>query len=177
MIPRSGDGDIVGEAFRGGNHGRSFSRKLALPARPEACATIPARDSYLCSQFCTNAIWSSNKRHCLGSAFRTMDLVDAIRTKIASGQFEFSEHATEQGILRRITLQEIQEAVSHCELIEDYPDDKYGPSCLLLGFTSLRRPLHIHCSYPSRPIIKIITLYEPDPSKWIDFEVRRRDDA
>lgn len=48
---------------------------------------------------------------------------------------------------------------------------------LLLGFTSSRRPLHIHCSYPSRPIIKIITPYEPDPSKWIDFMVRRRDDA
>ena len=26
---------------------------------------------------------------------------------------------------------------------------------------------------PMRPIIKIITLYEPEPSKWIDFKVRR----
>lgn len=106
-----------------------------------------------------------------------MDFVDTILAKIENGQFEFSEHATEQSILRRITLQDFQEAVSHSELIEDYPDDKYGPSCLLLGFTSSRRPLHIHCSYPSRPIIKIITLYEPDPSMWIDFKERRRDDA
>ena len=106
-----------------------------------------------------------------------MDFEDAILAKIENGHFEFSEHATEQSILRRITLQEFQEAISQSELIEDYPDDKYGPSCLLLGFTSMRRPLHIHCSYPSRPIIKIITLYEPDPSKWIDFKVRRRDDA
>ena len=28
-------------------------------------------------------------------------------------------------------------------MIEDYPEDKYGPSCLLLRFTSANRPLHI----------------------------------
>ena len=58
-------------------------------------------------------------------------------------------------------------------IIEDYPDDKYGPSCLLLGHTEAGRPLHIQCSYPSRPLIKIITLYEPDASLRVDFKVRR----
>ena len=106
-----------------------------------------------------------------------MDIVDAILRKIENGQFEFSQHATEQSISRRINIREFQEAVSQSERIEDYPDDKYGPSCLLLGFTSSRRPLHFHCSYPSRPIVKIITLYEPNPSIWIDFKVRRWDDA
>ena len=86
-----------------------------------------------------------------------MDIVDAILRKIENGQFEFSQHATEQSISRRINIREFQEAVSQSERIEDYPDDKYGPSCLLLGFTSSRRPLHFHCSYPSRPIVKIIT--------------------
>jgi len=59
------------------------------------------------------------------------------------------------------------------EIVEDYPDDKYGPSCLVLGFTNAGRPLHIQCSYPIRPLVKIITLYEPDPDLWIDFRVRR----
>ncbi|WP_416212093.1 hypothetical protein [Nostoc sp. ChiVER01] len=27
------------------------------------------------------------------------------------------------------------------------------------GLTQARRPIHIQCSYPSRPLIKIITLY------------------
>jgi len=39
--------------------------------------------------------------------------------------------------------------------------------------TLARRPLHIQCSYPSRPLVKIITLYEPDPQRWVDFKVRR----
>ena len=59
------------------------------------------------------------------------------------------------------------------EVIEEYPDDKYGPSCLILGYTKVGRPVHIQCSYPSRPLLKIITLYQPDPDLWIDFKVRR----
>ena len=54
---------------------------------------------------------------------------------------------------------------------------KYGPSCLVLGFTTAKRPLHVQCSYPSTPIVKVITLYEPDPSRWLEFKVRRREDG
>jgi hypothetical protein len=60
------------------------------------------------------------------------------------------------------------------EIIEDYPDDKYGPSSLVLGFAVAGRPLHVQCSYPSRPLVKIITLYEPDSGLWMDFRERRR---
>jgi len=101
-----------------------------------------------------------------------MTILNEIRRKIKNGQFEFSQHATDQSIIRHIQVQEIREAIDECEIIEDYPNDKYGPSCLILGFTRSRRPLHIQCSYPSRPLIKIITLYEPDPLRWINFKLR-----
>jgi hypothetical protein len=100
-------------------------------------------------------------------------MIEEIREKISTGQFEFSKHAVDQGIVRRITVQEIREAIAAGEIIEDYPDDKYSPSCLVLGRTQAGRPLHIQCSYPSRPLIKIITLYEPDAGLWVDFKVRR----
>ncbi|NOX62847.1 MAG: DUF4258 domain-containing protein [Chloroflexi bacterium] len=99
-------------------------------------------------------------------------MLNAIREKILTGAFEFSEHALEQSIIRHISVQEVHEAIRNAEIIEDYPDDKYGPSCLVLGFTRRNRPLHIHLSYPSRPPIKIITLYEPDPLRWIDHRKR-----
>jgi hypothetical protein len=87
-----------------------------------------------------------------------------IQNKILQRQYEFSKHAVDQSIIRDIRVAEMEEAISgRCEIIEDYPDDKYGPSCLILGFTEDRRPLHLQCSYPSRPLIKIITLYELDP--------------
>ena len=100
-------------------------------------------------------------------------MIEDIRAKIAHGQFEFSQHAVDQSILRRIPVQEFREAVANAEIIEDYPNDKYGPSCLILGFTQAGRPLHIQCSYPSRPLVKVITLYEPDPKSWVDLRVRR----
>jgi hypothetical protein len=103
-----------------------------------------------------------------------MVLIDEIREKIEAGQFEFSKHAVDQSIIRRISVKEIQELFDDAEVIEDYPEDKYGPSCLILGKTRDGRPLHIQCSYPSRPLIKIITLYEPGPELWIDFRIRRK---
>jgi hypothetical protein len=100
-------------------------------------------------------------------------MIEEIREKISAGLFEFSKHAVDQSIVRRVTVQDIREAIAAGEVIEDYPDDKYGPSCLLLGYTRAGRPLHIQCSHPSRPLLKIITLYEPDASLWVDFKVRK----
>lgn len=102
-----------------------------------------------------------------------MSLIGEIREKIKGEQFEFSKHAVDQSIIRCISVQEVREAIAAAELIEDYPEDKYGPSCLLFGRTIAGRPLHIQCSYPMRPMIKIITLYEPDSARWIDFKTRR----
>ena len=100
-------------------------------------------------------------------------MIEKIVTKITQGLFEFSKHSLDQSLIRHISLQEIREAIMTSQIIEDYPNDKYGPSCLILGFTKLNRPLHIQCSYPSRPLIKIITLYEPSIQRWIDLKIRR----
>ncbi len=102
-----------------------------------------------------------------------MSLLDGIRIKVNAGEIEFSKHALDQSILRHISLAEFLEAIANAEIIEDYPTDKYVPSCLVLGFTQAERPLHIQCSYPSRPLVKIITLYEPDLTFWIDYKTRR----
>jgi hypothetical protein len=103
-----------------------------------------------------------------------MAMIEEIRAKIERRQHEFSKHSVDQGIIRDISVAEVEDVISGpSEIIEDYPDDKYGPSCLVLGFTRARRPLHIQCSYPTRPLVKIITLYEPDPDLWIGFRVRK----
>lgn len=99
-------------------------------------------------------------------------MIHAIRAKFVSGQFEFSQHALDQSLRRKISVAEIRQASDTFEIIENYPDDKYGPSCLLLGFTDAGRPLHIHCTYPSRPLLKVITLYEPDVDQWIHYRER-----
>ena len=101
-------------------------------------------------------------------------MLEKIRNKILRRKYELSKHAVDQSIIRNISVAEVEEAVSgKCEIIEDYPDDKYGPSCLILGWTRVGSPLHLQCSYPRRPLIKIVTLYEPDSDLWIDSRVRK----
>ena len=102
-----------------------------------------------------------------------MTLIKDLRTKFARGEFEFSKHAVDQTIFREISVKEIRDAARKGEVIEDYPDDKYGPSYLVFGLTKKSRPLHIHCSHPSRYLVKVITIYEPDPDRWLDYKHRR----
>jgi hypothetical protein len=66
--------------------------------------------------------------------------------------------------LRRIRVQEIREAIANGQIIEDYPDDKYGPSCLILGFTTAQRPIHIQCSYPLVRSLKSLPYTNPIPN-------------
>jgi hypothetical protein len=103
-----------------------------------------------------------------------MPSLDEIQAKILRRQYEFSKHAVDQSIIRDISVTEVEEAIAgRAEVIEDYPKDKYGPSCLILGFTKTGRPLHVQCSYPSRPLIKIITVYDPDLELWVDCRIRK----
>jgi hypothetical protein len=104
-----------------------------------------------------------------------MNLLKEIQNKIKLRQYEYSKHALDQSIARGISVSELEQALTYqVEIIEDYPEDKYGASCLILGFTVKLRPIHIQCSYPSRPLLKIITLYEPHPALWINFRIRKK---
>ncbi|MCL4394924.1 MAG: DUF4258 domain-containing protein [Chloroflexi bacterium] len=100
-------------------------------------------------------------------------MIEQIREKIAQDQFEYTRHAVDQSILRHITVEELRQAISGGEIVEDYPDDKYGPRCLVFGITSSGKPLHIQCSYPSRRLVKIVTAYVPDPNQWTEFRFGR----
>lgn len=92
-------------------------------------------------------------------------MIEDIRRKFRKRKYEYSQHAVDQGIIRHIADHEIMEAIENGGIIEDYPDDKYGPSCLIYGRTLRGRHLHVQSSYPSRPLIKVITNYEPDPEE------------
>ena len=87
---------------------------------------------------------------------------------------EYSLHAVRQMIARDISPEDVVQTIQEGAVIEDYPKDKYGPSCLVLGRTVAGRALHIQCSHPSRPLIKIITAYEPDITLWHDDLRTRR---
>lgn len=102
-----------------------------------------------------------------------MKTLEIIQNQLAVGEFEFSRHAFKRVVERDISNQEIMQAGGQATIIEDYPDDKYSPSCLLLGYTMAGRALHIQVSLAETELVRIITLYEPDPAEWINFSQRR----
>ena len=103
-----------------------------------------------------------------------MKTLDQIQRQLSSGHFEFSLHAFKRAIERNISEAEIKQAGEHAKVIEDYPEDKYSPSCLLLGFSETGRPLHIQVSLMDSELVKIITLYQPNEFEWTDNFSKRR---
>ena len=51
-------------------------------------------------------------------------MIRELRSKIANGRFEFSQHAVDQSIIRHISVQEIREACANSQIVEDYSGDK-----------------------------------------------------
>ena len=102
-----------------------------------------------------------------------MKSLEDIKRQLPLGEFEFSHHAFKRVVERNISELEIRQAGKGATIIEDYPDDKYTPSCLLLGFSEAGRPLHLQVSYADSDLLKIITIYEPDPTEWYDYSKRR----
>jgi hypothetical protein len=73
---------------------------------------------------------------------------------------------------RMITTDEVREAVLLGEIIEEYPDDQRGESCLLIKSVE-NRIIHVVCA-PKSEYLAIITAYLPSPDQWSsDFKTRK----
>ena len=73
---------------------------------------------------------------------------------------------------RKITDHEVQQVLLclEAEVIEEYLTDKYSPSCLIYGVTTLRKILHVQSNREG----VIVTVYDPDPEEWIDLKRRKK---
>jgi len=75
-----------------------------------------------------------------------MDL-KKIQESIKTDNYEMSQHALERALERDIWKEDIENAIIHGEIIEEYKEDK--------------------------PAIRVITIYRPDENKWIDYKRRK----
>jgi len=96
-----------------------------------------------------------------------------IQKALQDRTLKYTKHALLRRIEREIIHSEIEEVIMTGEQIEDYPKDKYGPSCLISGRTAKHRWLHVQCSY--FPRVMVITVYEPSLTEWLkDRKTRRK---
>ncbi len=103
--------------------------------------------------------------------------IRVIRDAILIGNWFMSQHARVRAGKRMISDIDVIIALMSGEIIEDYPDDPRGASCLVLGHTPENRPIHIVCSQDSSGSIVIVTVYEPEPPKWVDKRTRGEKNA
>lgn len=103
------------------------------------------------------------------------DIIKLAR-KAAEKKILFLPHAIRQmsHLDRMIRTSEIRMVIDNGELIEDYPEDARGHSCLMLGFEENDRAIHVVCS-PKEEYVAIITAYLPDSEQWEDnFRKRKK---
>ena len=101
---------------------------------------------------------------------RIEDIVDAIR----HNRIRITDHADEEAQADRLSFDEIFFSVLQGEIIEDYPDDKPYPSCLVYGDTFANMPVHsVWAHNPANQWAVLVTVYRPDPKRWMNWRVRR----
>ena len=95
--------------------------------------------------------------------------------RAAAKRILFLPHALRQmnAPERMISTREVRAVVFHGMVIEDYPEDVRGHSCLMLGRGDGGRPVHVVCA-PKPDYLAIITAYLPSEEQWeLDWRMRR----
>ena len=97
---------------------------------------------------------------------------------VRQGKYEFSIHAQQERLEEDLDVTEIEAALVQGEMLEAYPNDPRGESCLVLGFADAK-PIHTVLGWArirgeDEDILRIITVYIPQPPKWNDPWTRRR---
>lgn len=83
-------------------------------------------------------------------------VLERIKRQVGEGRYRLTRHAVEEGI----TLTEILEALQTAILVENYPEHRRGPCCLLSGTTGAGRAIHVVCT-TALELLVIITVYKP----------------
>lgn len=105
----------------------------------------------------------------------TRGFLNLVRQKAAE-KLLFLPHAVRQMSRpdRIISTVEVRKVIFEGEIIEDYPEDARGHSCLMVGRGDADRAIHIVCS-PKDEYLAIITVYIPSKDQWLDdFKSRRK---
>jgi len=101
--------------------------------------------------------------------------IDNIIEAIRHNRIKITDHADEEAENDQLTFDEVYFSVLNGEVIEDYPDDKPYPSCLIYGQTFSGDPIHSVWAFNEQSKWAVlITVYRPDPSQWIDWRKRRK---
>ena len=101
-----------------------------------------------------------------------MEITDILNA-VQSGRIRITDHADEEAQNDMVSYDEILSSVLTGMIIEDYPDDKPYPSCLISGNTFKGAPVHSVWAYNKETRWTVlVTVYRPDPTIWVNWKRR-----
>lgn len=96
-----------------------------------------------------------------------------LREKVRKQEYDLSLHAHQERQEEQITVAEIEKILLQGAIIEQYPNDLRGKSCLVAGKVS-KAPLHVICGIRGERLL-IVTVYRPKPPVWLDYKTRAKE--
>jgi len=101
--------------------------------------------------------------------------VTVIRTKTDASEVDFTVHAVFEAAEDLVFVHEVQQALSSGEIIEN---NTQRSRCLVCGQVASGGLVHVVIDYSDWLVdadshLVVVTVYRPDPNRWIDGRVRR----
>jgi hypothetical protein len=100
-----------------------------------------------------------------------MITIEWIRQQVIGSSYFYSLHADRERRNDKLSIQEIESILLNGKILEYYPDDRRGESCLIGGFSE-EKPIHVVLGMTKASKLVIITVYVPASDKWRGFMER-----
>ena len=105
-----------------------------------------------------------------------IDPVRFISRCLRERKLYWTYHVNMRSIARAIPRSQILDAAGNIDLVEQYPDDKYFPSYLMLAKAKAKRDA-IHILFAVDVLgdnVRVVTAYRPDLDEWEPSLLARR---
>jgi hypothetical protein len=104
--------------------------------------------------------------------------LETVKGLVVAGNVRISEHGYDELAEDHIAAREIISGLAEAVVVEDYSEFPKGPAVLVLQYDHTNRPIHVVWGIPrghSSPAV-LVTAYRPDPRRWSEDFLERRDE-
>lgn len=106
----------------------------------------------------------------------TKEILDApkigwIRDRIEKNHYHLSEHCLRFLFAGKISIEDIEQAVSNGYVFEIHKNDRRGNSSVVFGFSG-EKPVHVKCADGKNGWLVILLVYSPTLPIWKDPQTR-----
>lgn len=99
--------------------------------------------------------------------------LERLRSQARAENIRLTQHTQQAMVEEEISLDDVLAAIENSQILEDYPEHRRGPCCLLSGFTQAGRPIHVVAA-TALPTLVLITVYQPKPPRWVTPTKRKQ---